>query len=102
MKTQETVNIERVLTEQRDKILEIAAKHGAKNIRLFGSVVRGEATFESDIDLLVDLEEKLSPWFPVGLIHDLEKLLNYKVDIVTERTLHYLIRDRVLQEAKPL
>lgn len=102
MKTQATLDIEQVLREQRDRILEIAAKHGAENVRVFGSVVRGEATAESDIDLLIDLGEKLSPWFPVGLIHDLEVLLNHKIDVVTEKTLHYLIRDRVLREAKPL
>lgn len=102
MKTQTTLDIEQVLREQRARILEIAARHGAKNVRVFGSVVRGEATAESDIDLLIDLGEKLSPWFPVGLIHDLEALLNHKVDVVTEKMLHSFIRDRVLQEAKLL
>ena len=102
MKTLETLNIEQTLQHQRTMILEIAAKHGARNVRLFGSVIRGEATAESDIDLLVDLGETLSPWFPVGLIRDLEALLNRKVDVVTEKSLHYFIRDRILAEAKPL
>lgn len=102
MKSQTTLDIEQVLREERDQILKIVARHGAKNVRVFGSVVRGEATAQSDIDLLIDLGEKLSPWFPVGLIHDLEALLNHKVDVVTEQTLHSFIRDRVLQEAKPL
>ena len=100
MKTQETLEIEQLLQEKRDRILELAEKHGACNVRIFGSVVRGEA--KSDIDFLIDLGERLSPWFPVGLIHDLEELLGFKVDVVTERSLHSFIRDRVLQEAKPL
>ncbi|MCU0565630.1 MAG: nucleotidyltransferase family protein [Oculatellaceae cyanobacterium Prado106] len=102
MKTQTSLEVEQILVDRRSQILEIAHKHGAKNVRVFGSVVRGEATPESDIDFLVDLSENLSPWFPTGLIHELEDLLHHKVDIVTERTLHAFIRDRVLQEAKPL
>lgn len=95
-------SINQFLQENRDTILAIATKHGAKNVRVFGSVVRGEATAESDVDFLVDLGETLSPWFPMGLIHDLETLLDRQVDVVTEKSLHSLIREQVLQEAKPL
>jgi len=102
MKALETLRIEAVLHEQRDRILELALQHGARNVRLFGSVVRGEAQPNSDIDLLVDLGEPLSPWFPVGLIQDLEALLGHKVDVVTEKSLHYFIRDRILDEARSL
>ncbi len=102
MKTPETLKIEAVLDEQRDRILELALRHGARNVRLFGSVVRGEAEPNSDIDLLVDLGEPLSPWFPAGLIRDLEALLGHKVDVVTEKSLHYFIRDRILTEARSL
>lgn len=102
MKTRETLKIEAILHEQRDRILEIALRHGARNVRLFGSVVRGEAQPNSDIDFLVDLGEPLSPWFPVGLVQDLETLLGHKVDVVTEKSLHYFIRDRILSEARPL
>lgn len=91
-----------MLKEQRDKILKLAEKHGTKNVRVFGSVVRGEETADSDIDFLVDLGETLSPWFPTGLIRDLESLLDRKVDVVTEKSLHYYIRDKVLEEAQPL
>lgn len=91
-----------LLQHRRDEILQLANKHGARNVRIFGSVVRGEETADSDIDFLVDLGEKLSPWFPIGLIHDLELLLNRKVDVVTEKSLHYYIRDKVLEEARPL
>ena len=102
MKTPETLKIEAILQKQRDRILELAFQHGARNVRLFGSVVRGEAQPNSDIDLLIDLGESLSPWFPVGLIQDLEALLGHKVDVVTEKSLHYFIRDRILNEARSL
>ncbi|MGI0491677.1 nucleotidyltransferase family protein [Alkalinema pantanalense CENA528] len=102
MKTPETLKIEATLHEQRDRILELATQHGARNVRIFGSVVRGEAQPNSDVDLLVDLGDPLSPWFPVGLIQDLEALLGRKVDIVTEKSLHYFIRDRILKEARSL
>ncbi|MBR8836766.1 MAG: nucleotidyltransferase domain-containing protein [Stigonema ocellatum SAG 48.90 = DSM 106950] len=79
------------------------SKHGAYNLRLFGSVARGEETEASDIDFLIDYDlEKISAWFPGGLIFDLETLLNPKVDVVTTQSLHYLIRDKVFNEAVPL
>ncbi len=88
--------------EKRDQILEIAARHGAHNVRVFGSTARGEAGPESDVDLLVDVGPAHSPWFPAGLILDLEELLGRKVDVVTEGALHWYIRDRVLEGAIPL
>jgi predicted nucleotidyltransferase len=89
-----------VLKEKRAEILAIAAKHGAKDVRIFGSVARGEDNAESDIDFLVDYDlEKITPWFPGGLLMDLESLLGRKVDIVTERGLHDYIRERIMQEA---
>jgi predicted nucleotidyltransferase len=88
------------LQENRENILAIAAKHGAFNVRIFGSVARGEDTPESDIDLLIDYDiEKTTPWFPVGLIRDLENLLQTKVDVVTVEGLKNRIRDQVLQES---
>jgi len=69
-------------------------------VRVFGSVARGEDTPESDIDLLIDYDiEKTTPWFPVGLIRDLENLLQTKVDVVTVEGLKTRIRDQVLQES---
>ncbi|NER80971.1 MAG: nucleotidyltransferase family protein [Leptolyngbya sp. SIO1D8] len=91
------------LKEQRSKILEIAAKHGAHNVRVFGSIVRGEETPESDIDFLVDYDpDKVTPWFPGGLLMDLQELLGRKVDVLTERGISPLISERVLAEAKLL
>lgn len=92
-----------LLQERRDEILKIAAQHGAFNIRVFGSVARREETENSDIDFLIDYDlEKTTPWFPGGLLMDLQDLLDCPVDIVTEKGLSPLIRDRVLAEAKPL
>jgi predicted nucleotidyltransferase len=76
--------------------------HGAYNVRIFGSVARGEAGPRSDLDFLVDVGSVHTPWFPAGLVVDLEELLGRKVDVVTERALHWYIRDRVLKEAAPL
>ena len=81
----------------------MALRHGAFNVRVFGSVARGEETESSDIDLLVDYDlQKISPWFPGGLLMDLQDMLGCKVDIVTEQGLSRLIKDRVLAEAKSL
>ena len=88
--------------EKREEILRIAARHGARNVRVFGSAARGEAAPDSDVDLLVDVGPTHSPWFPAGLILDLEELLGREVDVVTEDALHWYIRDRVLEEAIPL
>ncbi len=96
------MNIEQFLHEKRDDICAIAAKHGAYNIRIFGSVVRGEAGPDSDIDFLVDAGPATSSWFPAGLILDLEKILGRSVEVVTEKALSPYIRDYVLAEVKPL
>lgn len=97
------LGIKELLYDQRSQILAIAEKHGAYNVRVFGSVARGEATEDSDIDFLVDYNlEKITPWFPGGLLIDLEQLLNRKVDIATVDMLKERIRDRVLNEAVSL
>lgn len=92
----------KLLVDNREEILRIAERHGAENVRVFGSAVRGEATAESDIDLLVSARGETSAWFPAGLISDLEALLGRKVDIVTEDGLYWLLRRRILREARPL
>lgn len=91
------------LLENREKILAIAAQHGAFNVRVFGSVVRREETLESDIDFLIDYNpEKTTPWFPGGLLMDWQDLLGRKVDVLTENGVSPLIREQVFAEAKPL
>jgi len=96
------MTIERLLREKREEIERVAAKHGARNVRVFGSVARGEAREESDIDILVDAGPETSPWFPAGLVLDLEEILGCKVEVVTEKGLNPHIKERVLQEAVPL
>ena len=90
------------IREHRDEILLVAARHGAGNVRLFGSVARGEDTPESDVDLLVDVTGDTTPWFPGSLVADLERLLGQRVQVVIHRSLSPLIRDNVLREAVPL
>jgi len=95
------MTIDRLLLDKRDAVLRLVAKHGASNVRVFGSVARGEATPTSDVDLLVDGLENCS-WGGGGLLVDLEKLLGRRVDLVSAEDLHWSIRDRVLKEAVPL
>ena len=90
------------LQSQKAQILEIADKYGASNIRVFGSVARGEANGDSDIDLLVDLEPGRSLLDHIGLIQDLADLLGRSVDVATPSALHERIKDRVMQDAVPL
>jgi len=91
-----------LLYEKREDILRIASKRGAYNVRVFGSVARGEADSKSDIDLLVDLEPGRSLFDLGGLLMDLQDLLGQNVDVVTERGLRERIRERVLKEVVPL
>lgn len=93
------MGIDEILGPKREEILRIAARHGVTSIRVFGSVARGEAGPESDVDFLVEVGGKLTPWFPVGLIRDLEELLGRKVDVATPNGLHWYIKDRILAEA---
>lgn len=95
-------DVKHLLKTRKNEILEIAAKHGVTSIRVFGSVVRGESKPESDIDFLVEVGPVHSPWFPAGLIADLEDLLGVPVDVVTKNSLHWYIRESVLEEARPL
>lgn len=88
--------------KKRASILRLGREHGARNMRIFGSVLRGEARKNSDIDFLVQLEPGRSLLDLVGLNLDLERLLGRKVDVVTDDCLHWYIRERVLQEAQPL
>lgn len=91
-----------LLQAKREEILRIAERHGARDVRVFGSAARGEASDQSDVDLLVSTTEHTSPWFPVALIEELERLLGRRVDVVTEEGLYWLLRRRILAEARPL
>jgi predicted nucleotidyltransferase len=88
--------------QQRDAILRIAAQHGARNVRVFGSAARNEATEESDVDLLVDLEPDRSLLDQVALKQDLEELLGCTVDVVVEGGISPYLEDQILAEAVPL
>jgi uncharacterized protein len=90
------------LARRRDQILALAARHGAENVRVFGSVARGEALAESDVDFLVELEQGRSLFDLAGLLVDLEDLIGRPVDVVTVSGLKPRIRAKVLEEAVPI
>lgn len=96
------MSIKEILESKREEILLLAARHGARNVRIFGSVARGEAAPASDVDFLVELEEGRSLLDHVALLQDLEDILCRRVDVVNEKALHWYIRERVRQEAVPL
>ena len=96
------MDAETVLREKRDEVLRVALKHGARNVRVFGSVARGQAGAQSDIDLLVTMERGRSLLDHAALWLEIQELLGHKVDVVSEGGLKPRIRERVLQEARPL
>ncbi len=96
------MHVEDLLVQKRSEILQIASRHGARNLRVFGSVSRGDADELSDIDFLVDLEPGRSLFDLGGLLYDLQNLLGLPVDVVTEQGLRPRIREQVLREAVPL
>jgi uncharacterized protein len=87
---------------KRVQILRLARRHGVTRVRVFGSMARGDAGPHSDVDLLIDVGPDPSPWFPGGLVAELEELLGRRVQVVTERGLDELLREHVLGEAVPL
>jgi predicted nucleotidyltransferase len=91
-----------LLGQKRQDVLRIACKYGARRVRIFGSVARGEADAQSDVDILVDLDPGRSLFDLGGLQFELEALLGCPVDVVTERGLKPRIRERVLREAVPV
>jgi uncharacterized protein len=96
------MGIEHLLKEKRQEILRIAAKHGARNLRIFGSVARGEAGPDSDVDFLVDMEPGRTLFDLGALLMELRNFLGLKVDVVTEHGLKPRIREHVLKEAETL
>jgi len=96
------MGVDEILKAKREEILRIAARYGAHNVRVFGSVVRGEARPDSDVDFLVEMEKGRSLFDLGGLLMDLQEFLGRRVDVVTERGLRVRIRSRVLREAVSL
>lgn len=88
--------------EKKEEILRLAERRGAHNLRVFGSVTRGDADESSDLDLLVAWEPGRSLLDHAGLVQDLQELLGMKVHVGTENSLHWYVRDRILREATPL
>jgi predicted nucleotidyltransferase len=91
-----------MIEKKRNAIKKLASKYGVMSIRVFGSAARGDDTDQSDIDFLVEMESGRSLFDIGGLLMDLEDLLGCKVDVVTEQSLHWYIRDRILHEARAL
>ena len=91
-----------LLVKNRDRILEIAAQYGARNVRVFGSIARGDAHPDSDIDLLVDLQPGRSLLDHVALWQDLEELLGRKVDVLVDGGISPYLEEQIRAEAKPL
>jgi predicted nucleotidyltransferase len=90
------------LRARREEILEIAERYGVYDIRVFGSLLHGDATPESDVDLLIKMEKGRSLFDLGGFVYDMTELLGRRVDVAEDTTLHWYIRDRVLAEAVPL
>jgi predicted nucleotidyltransferase len=96
------MTLEELLHVKREEILKVCAKYGARNVRVFGSVARGEADEQSDLDLIVDFEPGRSLLDHAGLWLELQELVGVKVDVVSSHSIKPRIRERVLQEAVPL
>jgi len=92
----------KILQSKKAEILALAAKHGASNVRLFGSVVRGEDREDSDVDFLVDMKETCSLFDLIGLQQDIEKTIGRRVDVLTPNAINRHLKDRILHEAAPL
>ncbi len=97
-----TTNLRILLDEKRNAILDAARRHGARNVRVFGSVARDEDDERSDIDFLVEMEPGRSLLDHAALMLDLEQLLGCRVDVLSERGIKARMRERVLREARPL
>ena len=93
------MSVSNTIKSRREEILEIAKKFGAKNIRVFGSMARGEESPESDLDIIVDMEKGSSLLDIIAIKQDIEELLGRKVDIVTEASISPYIRRTILREA---
>jgi predicted nucleotidyltransferase len=91
-----------LIKTRREEILRLATRHGAANVRIFGSAARGEDTPSSDIDFLVTMEPGRSLLDKAGLLADLRELLGREVDVVEDDAIYWLLRRRILKEARPV
>jgi uncharacterized protein len=96
------MKLDDILIQKRGEILRIAAKHGVTRIRVFGSAARGDCGPESDVDFLIEVGGPTTPWFPGGLVAELEEILGRRVDVVEPDALRENMKDAVLREAVPL
>ncbi len=96
------MGIVELLREKREEVLRVAAQHGAYNVRVFGSVARGETSPESDVDLLVSMKSGKTLLDFIALWQDLEQILDCKVDVISEGGVSPYLRERILAEAVPL
>ena len=96
------ITLEALRSERRDEVLGLAKRRGAFDLRVFGSVARGEAREGSDLDLLVAWEAGRSLLDHAGLVQDLQELLRVRVHLGTEKSLHWYVREKILAEAIPL
>jgi len=96
------MDAEKLLKEKRQDIMALADKYGAHSVRVFGSVARGDSGPESDVDLLVKMEEGRSLLDLSAMTLDLKELLGVNVDVVSEDGLYWLLRRKILKEARPL
>ena len=94
--------IEKLLSEKHEEIRRIAARHGVGKISVFGSAARGETNQTSDVDFIIEVTGPTTPWFPGGLVADLEALLSRRVDVVELNALREPIRRNIIDEAIPL
>ena len=90
------------IIDKRDQIVSIAAQYKISNVKLFGSVLREEEKTESDIDFLVDCGADCSLFDLISLKYDLEEILGRKIDVVTSDSVHWTLRDKILQEARSI
>jgi uncharacterized protein len=96
------ITLEQLRTQYKPQILELAKKHGVENIRVFGSVARGDADEKSDVDFLCHLSKGSTVWEMAGMLYDLEEMLETKVDLVSDTGLRSHVVENVLREAIPL
>jgi len=96
------MNIPGLLKKKRQEILRLAEQRGARNVRIFGSIARGDSGPGSDVDFLVEMEEATTLPQHNALIRELQELLGCNVDVVSERSFRARMRDRVMKEAVPI